>query len=141
MYWPSEALCVFSVSSVLDCRGRILGHAVLKGRLVCFGLVGGQCLVNVLLYWVFCVLADSMYSMLKSMDLCMCVLLTVLSSWRSCWLRFEDSCSLASSAAIFSSFISKDDFRVDSSFVSRSLNLKNTLVSFVQLDLCVKSRL
>lgn len=53
-----------------------------------------------------------------------CVLLTVLSSWRSCWLRLDDSCSLASRAAIFSSLNSKDDFRVDSSLVSRSLNLE-----------------
>lgn len=59
------------------------------------------------------------------------VFLTVFSSWRSCWLRFEDSCSLASRAAIFSSLISKDDFRVDSSLVSRSLNLKNIQVRSV----------
>lgn len=52
-----------------------------------------------------------------------CVLLTVFNSWRSCWLRLEDSCSLASRAAIFSSLISNVDFRVDSSLVSRSLNL------------------
>lgn len=58
MYWPSEALCVFSVSSVLDCRGRILGHAVLKGRLACFGFVGGQCWRNVLLYCILCVVVE-----------------------------------------------------------------------------------
>lgn len=51
---------------------------------------------------------------------------TVLSSWRSCWLRLDDSCSLASRAAIFSSLISTEDFSVDSSFDSSNLNLKYT---------------
>lgn len=55
---------------------------------------------------------------------------TVLSSCRSCWLRLEDSCSLASRAAIFSSLISSEDFNVDSSFDSRSLNLKDTTERF-----------
>ena len=56
MYWPWEALSVFGVSSVFDCRGWVLGHDVLKWRLVCFGFVGGECLWNVLLY--FCVVAE-----------------------------------------------------------------------------------
>lgn len=51
------------------------------------------------------------------------ILLTVLSSWRSCWFKFVDSSKRASKAAIFSSFISRDFLRVDSNFDSKSLYL------------------
>lgn len=51
------------------------------------------------------------------------VVLTVLSSWRSCWFKFVDSSKRASKAAIFSSFISRDFLSVDSNFDSKSLYL------------------